>query len=159
MVSTDESTMIEFEVYGEQRPQGSKIAQVIYRNGKPLTKDGRVITVARDDNKHLKSWRQEVAAAAVAVKPDELLLGPVQLEITFYRPRPKGHFGTGRNAERLKDSAPRLPTPKPDTVKLTRAVEDALTGIIWRDDSQVCRHVLEKRYGRCHCTVVRIREI
>ena len=30
---------------------------------------------------------------------------------------------------------------------MTRAVEDALTKVIWRDDSQVCEHYLYKKWG------------
>lgn len=66
-----------------------------------------------------------------------LVTGPVKLTLTFFVTRPQGHFGTGRNAGRLKDSAPSYPTKKPDLTKLTRATEDALTKVIWKDDAQV----------------------
>jgi Holliday junction resolvase RusA-like endonuclease len=36
---------------------------------------------------------------------------------------------------------------KPDVLKLARAVEDALTGILYRDDAQIVTEVLRKRYG------------
>lgn len=32
-------------------------------------------------------------------------------------------------------------------LKLARAAEDALTGILWRDDAQICDEVIRKRYG------------
>jgi predicted short-subunit dehydrogenase-like oxidoreductase (DUF2520 family) len=41
-------------------------------------------------------------------------------------------------------------------LKLARGVEDALTGIVWRDDAQIVVEHLEKRYGspaRCEVRV------
>jgi Holliday junction resolvase RusA-like endonuclease len=62
--------------------------------------------------------------------------------------RPKAHYGSGRNADKLKDSAPAFPLGKPDVDKLSRGVMDALTGIIFRDDSCVVTKRASKRYGR-----------
>jgi Holliday junction resolvase RusA-like endonuclease len=36
---------------------------------------------------------------------------------------------------------------RPDVLKLARAAEDALTGIVWRDDSQIVHETLAKVYG------------
>lgn len=38
-------------------------------------------------------------------------------------------------------------TKKPDVDKLLRALNDALTGIVWRDDSQVCVAAINKVYA------------
>lgn len=149
---------INFTVFGEQRPQGSKISQVIYRkDGTPvLTKTGRVLSIVRDDNKHTKSWRNGVADAARQAYSGPLLIGAVYLEITFYAPRPQGHFGSGRNAGSVRGSAPKHKITKPDTVKLTRAIEDALSGVLWKDDSQVVDHRLSKKFGDCYRTEITI---
>jgi len=82
-------------------------------------------------------WRQEVAAAAHSKMRDGPWKVPVQVSCTFFFPRPKAHFGTGRNAETLRPSAPKRPAGKPDIDKLVRAVLDAMTGIVFSDDSQV----------------------
>lgn len=76
-----------------------------------------------------------------------LMDGPLRLALTFFRPRPKGHYGTGRNAGVLKDSAPDFPTTKPDGLKLARSVEDALTGVVYLDDALIVEGVQRKRYG------------
>lgn len=162
-------TTVSFSVYGKPRPQGSKQAQVIYNGaGKPVLKNGRILAVVRDDNKDLRNWRNQVAdkameayRSATHTSPDNskdpgLLSGPVALCVEFVRPRPKGQYGTGRNAGILKMSAPEHPTAKPDTVKLARAVEDAITGVVWIDDSQVVKHVLTKRFGDRYETHVTI---
>ena len=129
---------IDFFVYGQPATQGSKRAFV--------TPSGVALA---DDNPRLKDWRAAVAQAARQAYRGPLLEGPVALDLTFRRPRPKGHFGTGRNAGTLKSSAPPRPTSKPDVTKLARAVEDALTGVIWRDDAQVVSLWASKLWGDC----------
>jgi Holliday junction resolvase RusA-like endonuclease len=87
------------------------------------------------------------------------LNGPLLLELTFWTPRPKGHYGSGKNAGQVRGSAPRHPTVKPDLLKLARAVEDALSGIVYRDDAQITTEILQKAYGepaRCEIRVVPI---
>jgi len=66
---------------------------------------------------------------------------PLMVQVIFYFQRPKTHFGTGRNAGKLKASAPRWHTKKPDKDNLEKMVYDALNKVFWRDDSIIC-------YGR-----------
>jgi len=86
----------------------------------------------------------------------EPLLGPVQVIAVFFFPRPKGHYGTGRNATVLRPSAPMFPDGRPDLDKLARAVLDGLTqGGAFKDDSQVCELLTRKKYGpRPGCVLV-----
>ena len=72
---------------------------------------------------------------------------PLRCDLTFYLPRPKGHFGSGKNAGVLKASAPTRPTGKPDRDNLDKAVCDAITASgLWDDDSQVTDGRIRKRY-------------
>lgn len=150
-------TVIAFEVIGEPKPQGSKRAVPIYRGGVPVMKDGRTLTRVIEDNPKLAQWRQEVAHAVRAIYDGPLITGPVQLRLCFGRPRPKSHYGSGRNAGVLKRLAPKYPTSRPDTIKLARAIEDALTGVLWRDDSQIVVHYLEKVYDSHFHVVVEVK--
>lgn len=76
------------------------------------------------------------------------ITGPVLVDAVFYLPRPKSHYGTGRNTSRLKDSAPLVPTTKPDSDKILRSTLDALTSAqAYRDDSQVVDVQARKRYA------------
>ena len=129
---------LELTVVGTPVPQGSKTFV-------PTAAGGR----AKESNeKALKPWRASVAAAALdAMGELEPLVGPLELRAIFVFPRPKAHFGTGRNAGRLKPSAPSIVSTKPDLDKLVRAVGDALTGIVYRDDSQLAIVHAEKHYG------------
>jgi crossover junction endodeoxyribonuclease RusA len=77
--------------------------------------------------KNLQPWREALINAAHNAPSQEVFFGPVRLSVIFRFPRPKGHYGTGRNAELLKPSAPRFKTSAPDLDKLIRAVGDALT--------------------------------
>lgn len=136
--------VVDFSVLGKPQPAGSK-----RHVGK-----GRII----DDNPHAADWKGAVGIAALdylagltgATEHDEQPLwldGPLGLVCVFTFGRPKSHFRSGRFAGQLKTGAPRAPTVKPDTTKLVRAVEDALTGIVWRDDAQVIEQSACKRYG------------
>ncbi len=157
-----DNALISFEVHGEAKPAGSKIAQAIYHRGadgstEPVMKDGRVVTVAREDNPMTTAWRRTVAAAAREVYQGPLLEGPLALDVTIFRPRPRSHYGSGKNADHIKDSSPPYPTTRPDTIKLVRAIEDALTSVLWEDDSQIVDHHLRKRYGDHAWVVIQVK--
>jgi hypothetical protein len=73
--------------------------------------------------------------------------GPLRVSMVFVRNRPAGHFGTGRNAGKMKDGRQALrPVQRPDALKLARAAEDALTGWLWADDSQIVEEHLYKAF-------------
>jgi len=104
--------------------------------------------VRESNEQRLKPWRMSVAATAHDEMGNApLFTGGVQLDVTFVFPRPGGHFGTGRNAGSVKASAPEHMTVRPDLSKLVRAVEDSLTGVVYRDDSQVVGIRARKTYG------------
>lgn len=63
--------------------------------------------------------------------------GPVVVSMLFEFQRPKSHFGTGRNAGRLKESASHYHTIKPDTSNCVKFIEDILNGVAWDDDKQI----------------------
>jgi len=102
-----------------------------------------------DDCKRNKDWRAVVALAGKAAMEGNLpLTGSLAVWMTFILPRPKSHFGTGRNAHTLKPAFRDLGhTSKPDVLKLARSTEDALTGICWGDDSQTAYLCVSKIYG------------
>ena len=113
---------------------------------------GKIVTIS--DNARLKCWTAAVRlAAAKAWKAasngatTSPTLRPVVLTTTYHLPRPKAHYGTGRNAGRLKDSAPTFPTTKPDLDKLDRAIGDSLTQLVYVDDAQVVDCNSRKRYA------------
>lgn len=131
-----------FTVWGRGQQRGSKVPSLIpKRGGGFVSKNGRPILVARDSNKKSGDWMQEVRRAAIdQFGTIELIQGPIELTARFYFARPKSHFGSGKNAGVLKASAPRIHAQSPDLAKLLRSLEDAITGVLWKDDKLVCRY-------------------
>ena len=79
--------------------------------------------------------------AAVAEAGITPIDGPVAVDVLFYLPRPK-------RLMRKKDPDGPIPhTAKPDVDNLWKSTADALSGLVWRDDSQVCRTRASKWYA------------
>ena len=145
---------IEFFVPGKAKPGGSKT----YYPSKTPGKKGYMAPAGTGT----KPWMNTVRFFAMAAYQGPLLLGPLKLTIEFRRMRPGGHYLKGNNAHLLSKAGREnpWPTPTPDLTKLTRALEDALKGIAWRDDSQVCIQETRKVYvDRDPGAMVRISEI
>lgn len=126
---------ITFYVSGRPRPAGSKRAI-------PL-KSGRIIVTDTSGEKG-KTWRGDVRDAAKGVFSGPPLEGALSITVVFFLRRPKGHM---KKDGSVKPSAPQYHTGRPDTTKLLRAVEDALTGIVWRDDAQIDVQIVSKVWG------------
>ena len=129
--------MTTFFVPGIPAPGGSKKAFVIPHTNRAVVVEAGVRN---------KEWRSAVALAA-SDHFTEPLRTAVVLRCEFVFPRPKSHYGSGKNASTLKQSAPSFHVSKPDTTKLLRSTEDALKAIAWVDDSQVVNQIATKRYG------------
>lgn len=95
-----------------------------------------------------EGWKGAIAQEAEKYRPEKPALGVVAVQIRFQFPRPRSHFGSGKNAEVIKANAPQYKLGKPDLDNLAKAVLDALTviGGFWADDAQVARLVLSKYY-------------
>lgn len=113
---------LSFHVHGVPQPKGSWRA--FYPRG-----SRKANFVA--DNRKMVAWCATVSARAAAAMRDlPLFTGAVSLRLLFIFPRPRSRrFASGRFG---------VPhAVKPDKDKLERAVCDALSGIVYRDDSQV----------------------
>ncbi len=130
-------TLISFRVHGLPIPQGSTRVWMV--KGRPITTSSA---------KGLSGWRRLVADVAQNYAPAEPWVGPVGIELHFGLPKPK--------------SAPKRkrvwPDKRPDLDKLTRAVLDALTYVVFADDSQVIEIRASKDYG-APGVVVEVRRI
>lgn len=132
--------MLTFTVPGEPVPQGS------------LRSVGRGRFIS--DNPKLKGWRTKVNQVFNFTHRGKTIEGAVELRAVFVMPRPKSHYGTGRNAGRIREACLDLPhTVKPDGDKLLRAIQDALSTTkeqvgVYPDDAYVVRTATDKRYTR-----------
>lgn len=132
-------------VWGKAQSQGSKRAfphpHLKRPNGSPA------IMIVDDNDKALKSWRQELVVAMLRSKPPKPLDCGVACSVIIYVPRPQAHYRAGEHAGELKPNAPHLPAQGRDIDKVARAILDA--GQIanwWTNDARVCELRLRRRY-------------
>lgn len=135
---------ITFSVIGVPAPGGSKVAMPIYG------KDGRAVTTLTEGGKYRPvlryvdmggkrntEWRAAVGWAGKAAMQKarmQPLPEALRLTIEFIMHRPQKLIRARH-------------TIAPDLTKLARSTEDALTDIVWVDDSQIVQQVLSKRYA------------
>ena len=128
-----------FRVLGTPVPQGSVKA---YSSRQ----------IVANNEQALGSWRSDVASAAQRAKPAEWdNNAAVSVRCEFVFPRPLYHYGTGKNATKLKPSAPRYHVKTPDVDKLVRGVADsigdAVARVLLNNDSQIVSIYAAKRYS------------
>ena len=143
--------MSKFFVAGVPVPKGSAKAF--------MNKGMKHPVVVQDNAEQQKPWASLIGYSAQWALVECVNAGAVQLDVTFHMPRPKSHYGTGKNSGAVKTTAPMHHTSKPDLDKLIRCVKDALTGIAWKDDSQVSVVNARKIYSSRTGATIEISEI
>ena len=115
--------MISFTITGSPKPQQRH----------RVARNGRMYDPSSKDKKQV--WLQ-----IAKHKPRRPLVGDIQLKLTFYMPRPKSHYRTGKRSHVLKAKAPVFHSVRPDLDNLLKMLMDTIQGkdrmII--DDSQIC---------------------
>lgn len=124
------STEYSFSVKGLPQPKGSTRTFVV--GGKPVTTSA---------NPRVGEW-QRLVAFALQDFPGGPFDGPVIVSLGFSLQRPKWA------PKRVK-----VPAVRPDLDKLVRAVLDAMTGIVFKDDGQVIRLTATKVYADAYSPV------
>lgn len=140
--------IVTFTVLGQAQTAGSKQSFVpLHRTTKQpfRNKNGGIVVSTVDDNPKSKGWKKIVAKAAKEAHKGPLLTGPLVATFRFFRPRPKNHIGKLGLTKAGRESI--APDTKPDVLKLTRAAEDALNGVIYTDDAQIVEEHLFKCWG------------
>lgn len=118
--------IIAFFAQGICQAQGSKAIG--------YAKNGRAFV--REQSVKVYAWRKHVRALASQYMHTPPEAGPVRLCARFTLLRPVSHL---KKNGALRASAPLWPRRK-DLSKLVRAVEDALTGVVYDDDSQIVEY-------------------
>ena len=150
---------LQFHVPGIPSPGGSKTAFPVKDKNGYVFKDGRPVTNMVDSGgKKTKVWRKAVATRAhMAMKIADMnaIDCPISVIFEFYMPRPKYHFkknGSLKDEYLLND----YHTKTPDALKLARSTEDAMKGIVYKDDSLIWKETIYKKYhiiSGCHITI------
>ena len=118
---------VAFIVPGRPVPQGAM---------RPVVSRGRLRAIHKDD-KHLQPWRNSVSWEAVRARGAQ--------SIPFPRPAPVSLFAVFRMRRPQRPKAP-WPIVAPDLQHLVRAIEDAMSGILYDDDSQIVHLDARKEY-------------
>lgn len=91
----------------------------------------------RSTNKNVKCWEEMIRLKVLQEWRSGPLVGPIKAEMTFCMTRAWGAIGLELLITELDPSAGFYHMKRPDLDKLQRAVLDALTGVVYVDDSQV----------------------
>lgn len=147
--------VVRFKVAGAAAPQGSKVAFNM------KNKAGQVVgrPVMKETSKRIAQFRTDVAEMASHAMADHPPIpAPVLLDVTFVFLRPKSHYlmGGGLNKTGLATPAP-VGHQLGDLSKLVRAIEDAMTGTVFRDDCEITTTTSRKRWGIHAATYITVR--
>ena len=85
--------------------------------------------------------------------------GPLSVLCWFDFERPKSHYGTGKNVEKLKKNAPERHIVKPDIDNLIKFYLDCANKILWKDDCQIVQILGFKRYTDDAKTIIIVRSM
>ena len=163
LFSDSERVAISFEVAVPPMSQGSKTARVVGRRikikGQPAVLNPQAVMVEignmatkkladgtrKRKGGELDRYRDKVAARALeAMAGRALLVGAVTLSAEFVFQRPKSHYTT----KGAVTKSAQLRFPPLDVSKLVRAIEDAMSGVVYVDDRQITRYAeITKRYA------------
>jgi crossover junction endodeoxyribonuclease RusA len=110
----------------------AQMKQVRITNGKPLFYDPPAV----------KAAREALMVNLLPLKPSIPLSGAIELRVLWLFPKGRAH----KNGEwRLT---------KPDTDNLQKLLKDCMTAVgFWKDDAQVAREVVEKRWSEEPCGI------
>ena len=122
--------------------QGAPIAKKRPRFYSRKTKSGKnfVGTYNAQGTEEGKFIQQVLVSLPGGFKPYQ---GAIAISLIYFIGRPKAHYGTGRNKDVLKASAPKYPTKIPDIDNYEKFVFDCLNEIVYQDDKQIinCCHM------------------
>ena len=126
--------------------------------GKPIAKKrprfyrrGKFVGTYNDQETEEGKWMWEAKQQI----PGEPLVGPIQIEIIFKMPVTKAW--SKRQLKSLSEYNHNVwHIKKPDLDNLVKFCKDCLTGLAWKDDSQVSFIGAKKIYGLKSETIIRI---
>lgn len=127
---------IEFFAEGRPLTQGSKVPMGRTKTGRPILVESQDIKRKGRASGALKAWRECIAISAMAEAKRQgfvMTEALVSIHYQFFFPVPPSYI---LKDGRLSSRCPRKPRSL-DPDKLIRAVNDAITGVLIRNDNQV----------------------
>jgi len=138
--------ILNFIVYGSPVAQPRQRHTPLMRDGKPVIgRGGRPVVVNyTPKTSPANQWKSDVKTSAVVEARLDgwgLPSGPIRADIAIYFPRPeymmKKKFADG----------PIPHTKKPDRDNVEKGILDALKGVVFIDDGQICAGEVRKFYA------------
>ena len=81
--------------------------------------------------------KKDIMLQIAKFKPKTPFAGDICLHLTFYMPRPKSHYRTGKRSHVRKAKAPVFHSIRPDIDNLVKLISDVLQPHFYIDDSQI----------------------
>lgn len=108
------------------------------------------------DPKESREYKEYVSLIAKQHAPKKPIDGPVSVSIKIYRQIPKS---TTKKDRALFLAGIKRPVVKPDGTNYAKGIEDALNGIIYKDDSQIVDLQVQKYYSDNPRVEISVKEI
>lgn len=126
--------------------------------GEPVPKGRPRFTLAGHAYTPHRTRKYEEALAfqaQVTMGNREPFAGPLEVTVFAFMPVPRS-WPKRKQAEALAQLV--LPTKRPDCDNLFK-IMDALNGVVWRDDAQICKAHTVKRYADTPRLEIEVREM
>ena len=109
----------------------------------------RVTRFGTYNKREYTDYKEAIRLAWVAKHKGPPVDGPVAMQVEFLFSKPKSW------SKKKKEEA-KWHTSKPDIDNLLKSVKDALNGVAYKDDSQVCMVNMRKSRAERDCLIVRV---
>jgi Holliday junction resolvase RusA-like endonuclease len=168
MAPTESDNTIKLVIPGEPKAQKRHRYHLRIKAGRGVKvklEDGRVETLYRKKDFWIQEYdpsakdKKTVRQVLQLLMPAMDLTGPLRVECHFYFGYRKGDYGTGRNSNKLKDIAPLWKDTGKDRDNCDKLILDALTGLFFKNDSQVCAGEIIQQYSETPRTEIYITKL
>lgn len=144
--------MLIFEIFGKPEPQKQTQFAVVKPEKYFYSAPRKRVKAYNPSKLTEKMIKWQLGPQA----PKDPLQGAIGMDLLFYLPIPKHVSKTTRN---LMINGAIRPIVRPDFDNLAYVVTNSMKNLIYRDDSQVVRCLIEKYYSENPRTVIRVWEI
>ena len=160
-----------FDIHLSETTNESDIRDIFYKEsdikydlsftvyGEPIPLSRHMVGRGRMYNPSAKAQKlfSDSCADKLPITPMD---GPIEANLIFYFSRPKSHYGTGKNSNKLKDNIDTWHSKKKDLDNLIKFVLDSLNHKAYLDDSQICIINSAKLYTNSNARIeVRLRKL
>ena len=112
-----------------------------------FVRGGRICVYDKQHKQRNDFTKLLIAAVKLKYGSFPKLEGAVELNLIFHVARSTSHYGTGKNQDTVKQSAPAYPSVS-DIDNYCKFVMDCMNKRAFTDDRQVVRLVAEKRFSK-----------